>query len=141
MQLNQFNANRKLGITVLTAKDVVEGFLMVETGRAAAFVMDDVQLSALIAGSKDPSLYEINDDPFSKPEPYGIMMRKNDPQFKAVVDKATADLYRSPEIKTIYAKWFLSPVPPKGLNFNVPVAPALQHQFEHPIDSADPAAY
>lgn len=141
VQLNQFNTQRKLGITVLAAKDVVEAFLMVETDRAAAFVMDDVQLSALIAGSKDPSLYEINDDPFSKPEPYGIMMRRNDPQFKAMVDKATAGLYRSPEILAIYKKWFQSPVPPRGLNFNVPIAPALQKQFEHPIDSADPAAY
>ncbi len=141
VQLNQVNASRKLGITVLAAKDVVEAFLMVETGRAAAFVMDDVQLAALIAGSKDPSLYEINEDAFSKPEPYGIMLRRNDPQFKAVVDRATAALYEGPEIKAIYAKWFLSPVPPKGLNFNVPMAPALQQQFRHPIDSPDPAAY
>ena len=141
VQLNQFNAARKLGITVLAAKDVVEAFLMVETDRAAAFVMDDVQLSALIAGSKDPSLYEINDDAFSRAEPYGIMMRKNDPQFKAVVDRATAALYASPEMKAIYARWFLSPVPPKGLNSNIPEAPALQKQFEHPIDSPDPAAY
>ena len=141
VQLNQFNAQRKLGITVLAAKDVVEAFLMVETDRAVAFVMDDIQLSALIAGSKDPSLYEINDDAFSKPEPYGIMMRRGDPQFKAVVDKATAELYKSPEIMVIYNKWFQSPVPPKGLNFNVPLAPSLKKQFERPIDSADPAAY
>lgn len=141
VQLNQFNAARKLGITVLSAKDVVEAFLMVETDRAAAFVMDDIQLSALIAGSKDPSLYEINDDAFSKPEPYGIMMRRNDAPFKAVVDRATSELYRSPEIMTIYAKWFLSPVPPKGLNYNVPVSPALKRQFERPIDSPDPDAY
>jgi len=141
VQLNQFNTQRKLGITVLAAKDVVEAFLMVETDRATAFVMDDVQLAALVAGSKDPAAYEINDDAFSKPEPYGIMMRRGDPQFKAVVDRATAALYRSPEMKAIYAKWFLSPVPPKGLNFNVPIAPALQKQFEHPSDSADPAAY
>lgn len=141
VQLNQFNTARKLGITVLSAKDVVEAFLMVETGRAAAFVMDDVQLSALIAGSKNPSLYEINDEPFSKPEPYGIMIRRGDPQFKAVVDRATADLYRSPEIIAIYNKWFLSAVPPKGLNFNVPLAPALRHQFQKPSDSPDPSVY
>jgi glutamate/aspartate transport system substrate-binding protein len=141
VQLNQFNAARKLGITVLAAKDVVEAFLMVETDRAAAFVMDDVQLAALIASSKDPAAYEINDDAFSRPEPYGIMLRRGDAPFKAAVDRATADLYRSPEIKAIYAKWFLSPVPPKGLNFNVPMAPALQRQFERPSDSADPASY
>ena len=141
VQLNQFNVNRKLGVTVLAAKDVVEGFLMVETDRAVAFVMDDVILSSLIANSKDPSLYEINDDPFSKPEPYGIMLRKNDPQFKALADKTTAALYASPEIIAIYNKWFLSPVPPKGLNYNVPLGAALKNEFAHPTDSPNPDDY
>ena len=141
VQLNTVNTERKLGINVMAAKDVVEAFLMVETGRAAAFVMDDIQLAALIAGSKDPALYEIADEAFSKPEPYGIMMRRDDPQFKAVVNKATAKLYQSPEITAIYNKWFESPVPPKGLNYKVPMSTALKNQFEHPIDSPDPAAY
>lgn len=141
VQLNQFNAARKLGITVLAAKDVVEAFLMVETDRAVAFVMDDVILSAQIAGSKDPSLYELNDDAFSKPEPYGIMMRKDDPQFKALADKATAALYASPEITAIYDKWFLNPVPPKALNYNVPLGAALKHEFAHPTNSPNPDDY
>jgi glutamate/aspartate transport system substrate-binding protein len=141
VQLNQVNASRKLGITVLAAKDVVEAFLMVETDRAAAFVMDDVILSALIAGSKDPAMFEINDDPFSKPEPYGIMLRKDDPQFKALADKATAALYGSPEIMTIYNKWFLAPVPPKSLNYNVPIGAALKHEFLHPTSSPNPDDY
>ncbi len=141
VQLNQFNTTRKLGITVLAAKDVVEAFLMVETDRAVAFVMDDVILSSLIAGSKDPSQFVINDDPFSKPEPYGIMLRKDDPQFQALADKATAALYASPEIATIYAKWFLAPVPPKGLNYNVPIAPALRYEFTHPTNSPNPDDY
>jgi len=141
VQLNQFNAARKLGITVLAAKDIVEAFLMVETDRAAAFVMDDVILSALIAGAKEPAAYAISDDPFSKPEPYGIMLRRNDPQFKALADRATAALYASPEIAAIYAKWFQSPVPPKGLNYNVPIAPALKYEFAHPTDSPNPDDY
>lgn len=141
VQLNKFNTERNLGITVLSAKDVVEAFLMVETDRAVAFVMDDVILSALIAGAKDPSAFTISDDPFSKPEPYGIMMRRADPQFKAVVDKATAELYGSPEIMVIYNRWFNSPVPPKGLNYNVPLSPTMKYQYQHPIDSADPDAY
>jgi glutamate/aspartate transport system substrate-binding protein len=141
VQLNRANTERKLGITVLTAKDVVEAFLMVETDRAAAFVMDDVILAALIAGAKDPSLYVISDDPFSKPEPYGIMLRRGDPQFKELADRATKELYASPEIMTIYNRWFLSPVPPKGLNYNVPLSPALRYQFQHPISSPDPDDY
>ncbi len=141
VQLNQVNAARKLGITVLAAKDVVEGFLMMETDRASAFVMDDVLLSSLIAGSKDPSLYVISDDAFSRPEPYGIMLRKDDAPFKAVADRATAALYASPEIMAIYKTWFLSPVPPKGLNYNVPLGAALRNEFQHPSSSPNPADY
>ena len=141
VQLNQVNAARKLGITVLPAKDVVEAFLMVETDRAAAFVMDDIILSALVAGSKDPAAYAINDDAFSKPEPYGIMLRKNDPAFKAIVDRAVDALYASPDIVTIYNKWFMSPVPPKSLNYNAPISPALKYQFAHPSDSPNPDDY
>ena len=139
MQLNQFNTARKLGITVLAAKDVVEAFLMVETDRAAAFVMDDVILSSLIGRGEGSLAVRHQRRPVSsKPEPYGIMLRKDDPQFKAVADKATAALYASPEIMTIYAKWFLAPVPPKGLNYNVPVAPALKYEFLHPDRQPEP---
>jgi glutamate/aspartate transport system substrate-binding protein len=141
VQLNKVNAERQLGIRIMTAKDVVEAFLLVESDRAAAFVMDDVQLSILIAQSKDPSAYAISDDAFALPEPYGIMLRKGDAPFKAVVDRATADLYRSPEIRTIYAKWFQSPVPPRGIDYHFPMPAALARAFAHPTDSPDPSAY
>ena len=95
-QLNKANAARSLGITVMNAKDVPEAFLMVETDRAQAFVMDDIQLAAMIASSKDPSLYAISNGAFSDPEPYGIMLRKDDTPFKAVVDRATAKALQEP---------------------------------------------
>jgi len=114
VQLNQVNAARNLGITPLAAKDQAEAFLILETGRAAAYVLDDVQLAVAIARSKDPSAYIISEEAFSKAEPYGIMLRRDDAAFKAVVDRATAELYRSPEIETIYKKWFESPVPPNA---------------------------
>jgi glutamate/aspartate transport system substrate-binding protein len=141
IQINKVNAERKLGLTIQPAKDTVEAFLMLESDRAAAFVMDDVQLSVLIALSKDPAAYTISQDAFGPPEPYGIMLRKGDTPFKAVVDRATADLYKSPEIVAIYKKWFESPVPPKGLNYNFPMPAELKHAFAHPTDSPDPAAY
>ena len=140
-QLQKTNAERKLGVTVMPAKDTVEAFLLVEAGRAAAFVMDDVQLIVLIAQSKDPSAYEISEEAFGPPEPYGIMLRKDDAPFKAFVDRATADLYRSPEMAEIYRKWFQSPVPPRGVNYNFPMPESLRRAFEHPTDSPDPAAY
>ncbi|WP_267356147.1 MULTISPECIES: amino acid ABC transporter substrate-binding protein [unclassified Methylobacterium] len=141
LMLIKANNERRLGITVIAAKDVPEAFLMVETGRAAAFVMDDVQLSVVAAQSKEPAAYVVSDETLSNPEPYGIMMRKDDPAFKVVVDRATADLYRSPEIQTIYDRWFLKPVPPRGLTYNVPLSSALRWAFAHPTDDSDPAFY
>src|SRR5260221_8917046 len=88
-QLTEANAARNLGVNIIPAKDHAEAFLMVETDRAVAFVMDDILLASLIAGSKEPAAYVISKDAFSKPEPYGIMLRKDDPAFKKVVDAAT----------------------------------------------------
>ena len=140
-QLTEANAARNLGITIIPAKDHAEAFLMVETDRAAAFVMDDILLASLIAGSKDPSAYAISKDAFSKPEPYGIMLRKDDPAFKKVVDGATAKLYTSGEGLKLYDKWFMQKIPPKGLNLNTPIAPELKAEFAKPSDSPDPDSY
>jgi len=140
-QLTEANAARNLGITIIPAKDHAEAFLMVETDRAAAFVMDDILLASLIAGSKDPSAYAISKDAFSKPEPYGIMLRKDDPAFKKVVDGATAKLYTSGEGLKLYDKWFTQKIPPKGLNLNTPIGPELKAEFAKPSDSPDPDSY
>src|ERR1700760_4558791 len=94
-QLTEVNAARNLGITIVPAKDYAEAFLMIETDRAAALVMDDVLIASFVAGSKEPGAYAISPDAFSKPEPYGIMLRRDDPAFKKVVDAATANLYTS----------------------------------------------
>src|SRR3954464_11656865 len=111
-QLNDANTEKKLGINIIPAKDHAEAFLMVETDRAVAFVMDDILLASLVAGSKEPNAYVIPEAAFSLPEPYGIMLRKDDPAFKKVVDGATAALYQSPEGLKIYDKWFMQKIPP-----------------------------
>lgn len=139
--LNELNARKKLGMKITAAKDQAEAFLLLDTDRAAAFVVDDIQLAVAIAGSKNPSAYVISEETLSKPDPLAIMLRKGDAPFKAVVDQATADLYRSPGIAAMYAKWFEQPVPPRGLNFNSPMSPELRRAFAKPSDSADPSAY
>ena len=140
-QALEFNNRLNLGMTIVPAQDQGEAFLMVETGRAAAFVQDDIVLAGLIAIAKEPKAYVISEDAFSKPEPYGIMLRKGDTAFKAVADGATSALYKSPEGAALYAKWFMQPIPPKGVNLNIPMSPAVKHAFENPTDSPDPAAY
>jgi glutamate/aspartate transport system substrate-binding protein len=140
-ELAETNNSRHLGMTVLTSKDNAEGFLLLETGRVDAFVMDDILLAGLVASSKTPSAYAISTDEFAVPEPYGIMLRRDDPAFKALVDRAVAKLFTSPEITTLYAKWFTSPIPPKGINFNFPMTAVMAKAFAHPNDSGDPKAY
>jgi len=140
-QLTEANAARSLNVNIIPAKDHAEAFLMVETDRAVAFVMDDILLASLVAGSKAPDDYVISKDAFSKPEPYGIMLRKDDPAFKKVVDAATAALYTGGEAQKIYDKWFTQKIPPKGLNLNVPIGSELKNEFANPTNSGDPAVY
>jgi glutamate/aspartate transport system substrate-binding protein len=139
-QITEMNGAQSMGMNILTAKDHAEAFLMVETDRANAFFMDDILLYSLVANSKAPADYVISADALSV-EPYGAMMRKDDPVFKKLVDTATANLYKSGQITAIYNKWFLSPIPPKGVNLNVPISPVLKKAFENPTDSGDPAQY
>jgi glutamate/aspartate transport system substrate-binding protein len=140
-QLNDVNNERKLGINVVPANGHAEAFLMVETDRAVAFVMDDILLASLVASSKTPDAYVISSDAFSLPEPYGIMLRRDDPAFKKVTDAATEKLYKSPEIGKLYTKWFESPIPPKGLNLKLPMSAGLKKAFQNPTDSGDPTKY
>jgi glutamate/aspartate transport system substrate-binding protein len=140
-QLTEANAARNLGINIIPAKEHAESFLMVETDRAVGAVLDDILLASFVAGSKNPDAYVISTDAFSKPEPYGIMLRKDDVGFKKVADAATAALYQSGEGQKMYDKWFMQKIPPKGLNLNTPIGPELKHEFSKPSDSPDPDSY
>lgn len=138
--LTQLNGERNLGMNILTAKDHAEAFLMVETGRAAAFGMDDILLASLAASSKSPADYTITKDALSV-EPYALMMRRDDPAFKKAVDNAIIGTFKSGEINKIYDKWFQSPIPPKGINLSIPMSDPLKAAIANPTDSGDPAVY
>jgi glutamate/aspartate transport system substrate-binding protein len=139
-QLTALNAQRQLGMRIMAAKDHAEGFLMVETGRAVAFAMDDILLASLAASSKAPNDYAITKEALSV-EPYGIMLRRDDPQFKKLVDAAIINVFKSGEITRIYNKWFMAPIPPKNVNLNWPMSEQLKAAIAKPTDSGDPAAY
>jgi glutamate/aspartate transport system substrate-binding protein len=134
------NAKQNLGMNIITAKDHAEAFLAVETGRAVAFFMDDILLYDRVANSKTPADWMIGNEAYTV-EPYGIMMRREDPAFKKVVDGAVAALYKSGDINKIYDKWFLKPVPPKGINLNVPMSAQFKKVVAKPTDSGDPKDY
>jgi len=138
--LQGLRAQGALRITVLVAKDDAAAFNMVETGQAAAYAMDDVLLSGSIASSRKPSDYVISEEALSL-EPYGIMLRKGDAEFKQLADQAIAGLYASGEIHRIYQQWFESPIPPRGVNLRLAMQPAMRRVVEHPTDSSEPADY
>jgi glutamate/aspartate transport system substrate-binding protein len=139
-QITEINAAQNLGMNIISANGHPEAFQMVETGRAVAFVMDDIILAGLAAQSQKPGDYEISAVGLSV-EPYGIMLRKDDKAFKAVADKAMTEVYKSGQINAIWEKWFQKPIPPKGINMNLPMTAAFKKVVAKPTDSGDPKAY
>jgi glutamate/aspartate transport system substrate-binding protein len=139
-QITEINGQQNLGMNIISANGHPEAFQMVETGRAVAFVMDDILLYSLAAQSRNPGDYAISPDALSV-EPYGIMLRKDDAAFKKVVDAAMTRIYKSGQINAIYDKWFLKPIPPRGLNLNVPMSEQFKKVVANPTDSGDPSAY
>lgn len=125
---------KQLGLKILNAKDGGEAFLMLETGRAAAYINDDVQLMATIAQSRKPGDYTLLPEPMSA-EPYAIGVRKNDPQFKTFADDVLRNLYSSGEINNQYPKWFQQPIAPKDIVINLPMSEALKEAIANPNDT------
>ncbi|MBU1307725.1 MAG: amino acid ABC transporter substrate-binding protein [Alphaproteobacteria bacterium] len=133
-QLNALNRDRNLNIAVLPTKSNDEAFDLVADGRASAFVMDDILLAAKIAATSDPSKYVLSTDTLSSPEPYGLLLQRGDEAFKALVNETLAAIYTSGQIDTIYAKWFTEPIPPNGVNLNLPMSAALASAFKDPAE-------
>lgn len=138
--INEANTAQNLGLTILTAKDLAEGMLTLETNRAAALIFDDVSIAGAAATSKAPADYVLSSQPLSV-EPYGIMLRRNDEAFKTLVNQTLEGLYKSGEINTIYAKWFTQPIPPRGINMNFPMSTQLSKVIAHPTDDPNPDLY
>lgn len=131
--IRNLNEEKKLSIDLLGAKDHAESMLMVQTGRAFAFAMDDILLYGLKASAINPAEYAVVGDPIQV-EPYAIMLRRDDPAFKKLVDATLAGLVKSGEFAKLYKKWFQSPIPPKGINLNAPMSQELQDNLKNLSD-------
>jgi len=129
--LRTYRRNEKAEIAEVSGKDNAETFLLLSGGRAAAVILDDVQLAGLIAMSPNPGEFVVLKERLSR-EPYGFTFRKNDPAFKAVVDETMTRLMKSGEIAELYAKWFTKPVPPKGVNLNFPMSDPVRDTYANP---------
>ena len=127
--MRRVSAERGLNFELMGAKDHAESLLLVQQGRADAFGMDDILLYGLKASAANPAEFEVVGDALQV-EPYAIMLRKDDPAFKKVVDDTVADLMRSGEFERLYRKWFQSPIPPKGINLNAPMSQELRDNLK-----------
>ena len=131
--LKNLDAKEHLDIRIVPAKDHAESFLLVDSGRAVAFATDEILLYGLKANAKNPDDFEIVGDLLSF-EPYGIMVRKDDREFKKFADEVLVGLMRSGEIETIYRTWFEFPIPPRGVNLKLPMSDKLKDLFKNPSD-------
>ncbi|MGE5523336.1 MAG: transporter substrate-binding domain-containing protein [Rhodospirillaceae bacterium] len=131
--LKQYEKTKNVNVREIYGKDHAESFLLLVQDRVSAFVMDDILLAGQIANSANPGEYMIIPESLRQ-EPYSMMLRRDDPQFKALVDKTIGGVMKSGEIHKIYAKWFTSPIPPKNINLNFPETPAIKAAFANPND-------
>ena len=122
--LRKLNAEQNMGFELLAAKDHAESALLVQQHRADAFGMDDILLYGLRASAQNPAELAVVGEALQV-EPYAIMLRRDDPSFKKLVDDSLAAMMKSGEFEALYKKWFQSPIPPKGINLNAPMSKEL----------------
>jgi glutamate/aspartate transport system substrate-binding protein len=117
----------------LNGKDHSDSFLLLESGRADAFVMDGQILAGLISKAKNPADFKIVGEPLSV-EPIAIMYRKDDPAFKKAVDDSVRAMAKSGEVAKLYDKWFMQPIPPANTTVNLPASDATKAAWANPTD-------
>ncbi|MFS7359686.1 amino acid ABC transporter substrate-binding protein [Rahnella inusitata] len=133
--LNKLNEEKKLELRIISAKDHGDSFRTLETGRAVAFMMDDALLAGERAKAKKPDNWDIVGTPQSK-EAYGCMMRKDDAEFKKLVDDTIVKAQTSGEATKWFETWFKKPIPPKNLNMNFELSDDMKALFKTPNDKA-----
>lgn len=127
--IRKYNQDNSIGMTVVLGKDHDDSLLLVESDRAVAFAMDDILLFGLRANSKMSEQLEVVGDSLQV-EPYACMVRKDDPAFKALVDGVFSDAMKSGEFERLYNKWFMSPIPPRGINLGLPMSQQLRDNLK-----------
>jgi glutamate/aspartate transport system substrate-binding protein len=131
--IDKYERDHHAGITKIYGKDTAETFLLMSTGRAAATVGDDIVIAGLIANSRHPGDYRFLTGTL-RAEPFAIMLRKDDADFKRIADATIKGLYSSGQIEKLYATWFTQPIPPHGINMNFPQTPEIRALFVNPND-------
>ncbi|WP_455821079.1 glutamate/aspartate ABC transporter substrate-binding protein [Pseudomonas cerasi] len=133
--LNKLNDEKKLGMRIISAKDHGDSFRTLESGRAVAFMMDDALLAGERAKAKKPANWEILGTPQSH-EAYGCMLRKDDGEFKKLMDDTIAQAQISGEATKWFDKWFKQPIPPKNMTMDFDLSDDMKALFKAPNDKA-----
>jgi glutamate/aspartate transport system substrate-binding protein len=131
--INEINRSQKLNMSIVPVESLQSAFDMVTDGRVSAFSMDEVLLSMMIAQSKTPSEYRISSEKVSDEQPYGFMMRLNDEAFTDAVNQSLTEIYKSPQMPQIYARWFQQPAGGTGVNLNLPMSATLKGALANPV--------
>lgn len=131
----RLNTEKNLGMNILQGKDHAESFLLVQTGRAVAFMEDDILLAGLRANAKDPTAIVLLEDAFPS-DPYALMFGKGDVSYKQLVDETLTAAMQSGKLTELYTKWFESPIPPKNINLEFPMSAKLKQLIASPNDKA-----
>lgn len=130
-------AERGLKVKIAQAKDHAESLLMLRTGRATAWFEDDILIAGMVANAPDAKAYRMLGATYA-PTYYGLMVRNQDPEFKALVDAAIREKMASGEFDRLYAKWFEQPIPPRGQNLQLPMSEAMKARVAAPSDALTP---
>jgi glutamate/aspartate transport system substrate-binding protein len=140
-KITAINKQLGLGLSIINGKDHAESFLLLNNDRVSAFSEDDILLAGLAANATTPNGYRLVASEGMLPDPYALMMRRDDPAFKAAVDAGLRAVFASDDIQRIYDKWFVRPIPPHNVVLNFPMSEQLKHAIAKPTDSGDPQDY
>jgi glutamate/aspartate transport system substrate-binding protein len=135
--VNRIVAEQKLGVSIVQGKDHAESLLMLRTGRAAAWFEDDILIAGMVANSPDPASFKWLADT-AAPSYYGLMLPREDSDFKALVDGVLKAMMASGEFANAYDKWFTRPIPPRGQNLALPMSEAMKARVAAPSDAPSP---
>jgi glutamate/aspartate transport system substrate-binding protein len=131
--MRKYNADNSLNMNIMLAKDHSDAMLLVDADRAVAFAMDDILLFGLMATAKNPAEWEVVGDSLQV-EPYACMLRKDDPQFKALVDGVIGGMMKNGDFERLYTRWFTAPIPPNNINLRLPMAQQLRDNLKNLSD-------
>ena len=126
--IRKYNRDQNLDMDIVLGKDHDDSLLLVESGRAEAFAMDDILLFGLMGNQRNPAEWTVVGDSLQV-EPYACMLRKDDPQFQALVNGVIGGMMKSGEFDKLYTKWFMSPVPPRNQNLNLAMSKELRENL------------